>query len=331
MITSVLPFRFKAAGRSPVSLYVDGLTPAGRRSQLYWLRRAARFFGFGDLHGAPWHELRFSHMADFRNHLLGQGCAPNTINAGLVALAGVARMCFMEGTMSAEDYTRLKLTPRVKGESEPPGRALEDDEIARIFEACAADTLPTRGVRDTALFSVFFGTGVRCFEAAGLLLDDYNPRSGALRVKGKGRHVRIVYVPEDYRPALDAWLALRGTEPGHLFVAVSKHGTIFKDMRRTGRQGIYYTIYRVRAAAGLDHFTTHDCRRTLISTLLDRTDLQDVQLVAGHKDPKTTMKYDRRKDRRVEAASRLVKKPRRRPAAEGVDTPAGGEYARSCS
>jgi integrase len=129
-------------------------------------------------------------------------------------------------------------------------------------------------------------------------------------------------VPEDYRPGLDAWLALRGDAPGYLFIAVSKWGTFFTDRRPIAVQGIVRTVRRIRDASGIDHFSTHDCRRTLISDLLDKTDLQDVQLVAGHQDPKTTMQYDRRKNRRIEATAKLVRKPRggRMRRLDDVDT-----------
>ena len=50
--------------------------------------------------------------------------------------------------------------------------------------------------------------------------------------------------------------------------------------------------------AGVRNITSHDGRRTFISTLLDNADLSTVQKIVGHASPTTTAGYDRR-DRRV--------------------------------
>ena len=48
-------------------------------------------------------------------------------------------------------------------------------------------------------------------------------------------------------------------------------------------------------AAGVEHFTPHDLRRTYVGDQLEAGhDLVKVQKAAGHSDPKMTAKYDRR-------------------------------------
>jgi integrase len=49
---------------------------------------------------------------------------------------------------------------------------------------------------------------------------------------------------------------------------------------------------RIRNKAGLRHFRIHDCRHQFCSMLVSsgRT-LYEVQLLAGHQDPKTTIRY----------------------------------------
>jgi integrase len=53
-----------------------------------------------------------------------------------------------------------------------------------------------------------------------------------------------------------------------------------------------------RARAAGVALTLHDFRRTLISDLLDEgVDLATVAKIVGHRDPKTTARYDRRPER----------------------------------
>ena len=56
-------------------------------------------------------------------------------------------------------------------------------------------------------------------------LEDYDSEQGALRVRhGKGRKARITYLAPGAVAAVDAWLAVRGAEPGPLFVPLTKSG-----------------------------------------------------------------------------------------------------------
>ena len=74
--------------------------------------------------------------------------------------------------------------------------------------------------RDAAILALLYGSGLRRAEAVGLDISDYDPEGGTLKVRGKGNKERLAHLGDASQAALDAWLFLRGTAPGALFVAI---------------------------------------------------------------------------------------------------------------
>lgn len=80
-------------------------------------------------------------------------------------------------------------------------------------------------------------------------------------------------------------------------------------------RGVGRACARLAAAAGVADFKPHDCRRSYIGHLLDTgADLATVQALAGHADPATTARYDRRPAETRRRAARALAVPYRRRA-----------------
>ena len=206
--------------------------------------------------------------------------------------------------MGAEEYQRAIMVDNVKGETLPAGRELGSGEIVALMAACEKDPSPA-GVRDAAIIGVMYIGGLRRAEITALDLDDYDTETGRMVVRGKRRKERTAYLENGSGRALIDWLAVRGDEPGPLFLPVNKGGNI--QPRRMTTQAIYNMLDKRGKEAGVSDFSPHDMRRTFVSDhLAAGTDIAIVAKMAGHASVTTTARYDRRpEEAKREAAGRL--------------------------
>ena len=295
--------------RHPAAVYIARLAPGSRRTMRHALDTVARIISRGsdDAATLSWAALRYQHTTAIRTALL-ERYAPATANKTLAALRGVLRESWRLGLMSAEDYRRASDLQAVRGSTLPRGRALSAGELRALFEACAHDVTPA-GRRDAALLALLYGGGLRRSEAVALDLADNAAATGELRIRqGKGRKDRLVYITNGGREALEAWLEVRGSEPGPLFHPIDKAGRIYP--RRLTDQVVLRILRKRGRQAGISAFSPHDLRRTFIGDLLDAgADISTVQRLAGHASVQTTTRYDRRPEAAKQKAASLLHVP----------------------
>jgi site-specific recombinase XerD len=282
--------------------------------------------------GQPFSKLL---VEQYSAQLQALGLAPNSVNLKLAAIRWFARRLadqvdehqlppgadYQEFERRRDELlrrlSRVAGIQNIKGERVRPGRAIRAGEIAALMQACAADPAPA-GVRDGALIAIATLTGLRRAELVSLNVESFtstedSAEEGELLVRGKGNKERVAYIYHGAVYALADWLALRGYEPGPLFVAINKGGKIQAGHRLSVRA--LHDIFQKRARqAGVEKLTTHDFRRTFAGNLLDAgVDLATTQALLGHASPITTSLYDRRGERvRRQAVQKLfVPYPRR--------------------
>lgn len=297
-----------ALDQHPAAVYLAGLSAGGRRTQRAALDSIAQILGYADALACPWPALRYQHTSAIRAKL-ADTYAPATARRYLAALTRVLHEARRLGLMTAEELALATDLKRITGESPPAGRALVEDELAALLGVCAADQTPA-GVRDAALIGLLYATGLRRSELVALDRADYTVKTGAVQVrKGKGRKARTVYVG-DAAELLGEYLVLRGDDAGPLFYRARRGGSL--ACTRMSDQAVRDILQRRATAAGVETVRPHDMRRTFISDLLDAgADIAAAQQLAGHADPATTAKYDRRGERAKQKAAGLLKIPRR--------------------
>jgi site-specific recombinase XerD len=293
--------------RNPAAVYLASLpSPESRRTLGATLEVIAGLLSGGKANAAqiPWGSVRYAHTAALRSALL-QRYKPATTNKYLAVVRGVLRQSVRLGLMDLATYQSATDFKGVKGETLPSGRALAAGELRALVTVCHEDPGPG-GVRDVAVLALLYGCGLRRAEAAGLQLEDVDLENGVVTVHGKGRKDRTTHAPPGARHALSRWVETRGPDPGPLLCPVDKAGRL--TIRPITAQALYLALQKRAHEAGIPAFSPHDLRRTFVSDLLDAgADLAVVQKLAGHADPGTTARYDRRGEAaKAKAAGMLV-------------------------
>jgi site-specific recombinase XerC len=299
------PLARRTSTPSPAAVYIASLTSdTSRRTMTNALEQIARLISAtATAETLPWWQLNLTHTGAVAA-ALKKKFQPRTTNRMLAALRGVLRAAsHLRGSsgqplMSAQDlHDALSFKGAPTSEySEDAGRMLTRAEKEKL-RAAATDP------RDRALLEFAFGTGLRAFELVGVDLEHWDRAASEVEVVGKGRKPRQQPILLSQVQWLDAWLAIRGTAPGPLFQGydAKDHGLHpvpapgEEDQRRLSINGLGKIFATLRERAGVDPFTTHDLRRTLISEMWEAgVDPATIQKIARHANLQTTAGYDRR-------------------------------------
>jgi len=300
-----------AADRNPALLYLARLAPGSRRTQQVALDRIAALLS-RDEAGAvdlPWHLLDAQQTQRIRN-ALALRYAPTTANRMLAALRGVLKEAWQLGLMDADTYHHAVAVENVPWFTSPRGRVLSPQDVHALFEACDRDRTPA-GIRDAALLTVLFAGGLRRSEAVALDVRDYDVSSGALTVRGmQDSRERMVYATAGAAQALKRWIAIRGTDPGPLFVPINRGQKVLLRERRMADQSVHKVVLKRGEQAGVRAVSCQDLRRSFISGLLEAgVDIATVQRLAGHCSVLTTQRYDRRSEASQRGLARMLEVP----------------------
>lgn len=292
---------------SPAANYRERLTtPASRQTVDKAFRTLSRCLN-GSLGYAEGLRLRADLLEKY---------APATVNKLLACLRGTLKEAFRLELVSADQLLRWQdALAGVSHEPAPAGRRLSAAELQALFRVCA-DDLTRAGARDAAILAVLYGCGLRRAELCGLEARDFDGK--ALQVLGKGRRSRRAACPDGTLRALDEWMAIRGDDQGVLFCAINRGDRLGTHRAGDGRkvlqgmsgQAVMFRLRKRAEQARIERFSPHDLRRTFLSDLLDQgVDLLVVQRMAGHSQPQTTSRYDRRGEESQQEAARGVLVP----------------------
>lgn len=240
-----------------------------------------------------WREVTPAQAMDWLYSLSGDGVAVASLARKLSALRGLARHLVRE-ELRADDFTVLLQGP--KRVRRVPGM-LSADEVDKLLSA------PRGGdafaLRDRALLELFYASGLRVSELAGLMLQQLDLDNGYLRVFGKGSKERVVPVGGKAVEALRVYL-----ESGRPVFVKPKTGSALFLSERGGalsRKTLWFIVQKYAEKAGIARgVKPHQLRHSFASHLLGGgADLRAIQEMLGHANLATTQIYTAVEEKRL--------------------------------
>ena len=277
--------------------------------------------GFARRHSIPIEEMdshavrRFAAECHRRGGASRPGRAPRGLSPRSVARRLSAVRCFYAwllrsriiGSNPAADVQaprpKRRLPSTLDADQMASLLATSNDPAARPGDAgsvqpggAGVDESDPLMVRDRAILELFYSSGLRLAELAGLDLADLDAADRTVRVTGKGDKVRVVPVGVPALEALKAWLAVRAdiAAPGETAIFVSLRRTRYAGRgtrltRRTIQLRVKLWARRRGTPVGVH---PHMLRHSFASHMLESSgDLRAVQELLGHASISTTQVY----------------------------------------
>ena len=191
---------------------------------------------------------------------------------------------------------------------------LESDELGRLLGASDGSSLDA--MRDKAILTVLFSTGMRVSELCSLDRDKVDTKRGELSIRGKGSKIRMVFLSDEARKSIQDYVAKRTDADEALFIRIprlkrarlaqdgaAKSGTFSKDsnLRLTPRS-IQRIVKKYSIKAGIvgKNVSPHSIRHSFATDLLrGGADIRSVQAMLGHASVTTTQIYTHVTDKQL--------------------------------
>ncbi|OGY37255.1 MAG: hypothetical protein A3E36_01050 [Candidatus Andersenbacteria bacterium RIFCSPHIGHO2_12_FULL_45_11b] len=167
---------------------------------------------------------------------------------------------------------------------------LYPEEIDLLLSSVIGTSL--EDLRDYALLTLLFSTGVRISEAAQLDRDDIRELTNEIPVRGKGNKIRVVFLSESAKKASLNYISRRTDVDPALFIRHKKNIGDQQDLRLSTRT-MQRIIKRRSVNAGITKdITPHTLRHSFATDLLQNgADIRHVQQLLGHSSITTTQIY----------------------------------------
>lgn len=177
---------------------------------------------------------------------------------------------------------------------------LENDEVSELISTCETGSGLTKRqlaynkntrVRDTALLTLFLGTGIRISELVGLNVSDIFFDNNSFIVTRKGGNRTILYFTDEVSEELKKWLDFRSK----IEKLDKSEDALFLSLRnkRISVRAVEDLVKKyAKIVTPLKRITPHKLRSTFGTNLYRETgDIYVVADLLGHKDINTTKRH----------------------------------------
>ena len=228
-------------------------------------------------------------IREFVSHLHRNSISPKSIKRFLSSLRGffnfllkkkIIKKNFAEGVRSPKADKNL---PEILQHSDI--NLLANSETKNDSYYKNKDLL----ARDTAIFELFYSSGLRLSELAEIQLKDINFNESLLRITGKGNKTRVVPIGTKAISAVNLWIKIRKKYINEVcnFLFTSLKGS------KMSPRNIQLRMNILAKASGVEQrLYPHKLRHTVATHLLESSgNIRAVQEFLGHENISTTQIY----------------------------------------
>lgn len=241
-------------------------------------------------------EIFLSYLSNYRYNDKRLSCDERAKARKLSTVRSLFKYFFNKGLIVVNNTTKVA-TPKIHDKGII---RLEGDEIPSIIDTAetgqglsghAKGYHKQTKVRDTAILTLFLGTGIRISELVGLDNESIDFSNNSFIVTRKGGNQAILYFSDEVAEALGAYLAQKEDDPK---IPSDEHALFLSlQNRRITVRAVENLVKKyARIVSPLKKITPHKLRSTYGTALYRETgDIYIVADVLGHKDVNTTRKH----------------------------------------
>jgi integrase/recombinase XerC len=223
-------------------------------------------------------------VRSYLGHMFGKKYARSTMARKVSSIRSFCRYLVREGVLETNPCDSIT-APKIP-KSNP--RFLSLEEITALLDSTAGDR--PIDLRDMAIWELFYSSGVRVSELAGINTGDWDPDGSLIRVRGKGSKTRIIPLGDRASDRIRKYLQHSGRWP-----IPEDSAPMFLNHQgsRLSVRGIQKRLETRLRNCGLDtRISPHVIRHTFATHLLDSgADLRAIQEMLGHESLQTTQRY----------------------------------------
>ncbi|KKS01361.1 MAG: Tyrosine recombinase XerC [Candidatus Yanofskybacteria bacterium GW2011_GWA2_41_22] len=180
---------------------------------------------------------------------------------------------------------------------------LEANELGRLMKAAEGEN-GLDALRDKAIISTLFCTGMRVSELCSLDREKIDVSGGEISIRGKGSKIRLVFLSDQTKKDLSEYLKKRADADEAMFIRIPRGKnalTKTANLRLTPRS-IQRIIKKYSIKAGIvgKNVSPHSLRHSYATDLLrNGADIRSVQALLGHSSVTTTQIYTHVTDKQL--------------------------------
>jgi len=216
--------------------------------------------------------------------LMNLGISARSVNRKLSTLKTFFKFLMREGVIVKNPTKNLTMPKMAKKLPE----FVQEKEINQLLDG-SFFTGDFEGMRDKAVVSLFYGTGIRLSELVGIRFSDLDLSQKIVKVTGKRNKERLIPFPLEISTTLRGYIALRN----ELFPDSAN----FLFLTGSGEPAYNKLIYRIvkrqlSLVTTIDKKSPHILRHSYATHLLNRgADLNAIKELLGHSNLAATQVY----------------------------------------